>query len=82
MPRLRRLNGRDLVRLFQRFGFEVVRVRGSHHHMQRVVGGRTQNLNIPVHGKKPLQIGTLRSIYRQACRYIAEDELHDHFYTD
>ena len=45
MPRLRRLNGKELVKLFQRLGFKVVRIRGSHHHMRRVVDGQGQNLN-------------------------------------
>lgn len=82
MPRLRRLNGKEVVRILQGFGFEIVRIRGSHHHLRRVADEQRQNLNVPVHGSKPLPTGTLRSIYRQACAYISEAELMPHFYTD
>jgi hypothetical protein len=37
---------------------------------------------VPVHGKKTIAPGTLRSIYKQASAYIAEDDLKSHFYTD
>ena len=41
-------------------GFVVVRVRGSHHVMQR--GSVTTS--VPVHGDRNLKIGTLRKILR------------------
>jgi predicted RNA binding protein YcfA (HicA-like mRNA interferase family) len=70
------------VVILEGFDFEVVRIRGSHHHMQRIIEGASQNLNVPVHGKKPLALGTLASIYRQACLYVEEEELKPHFYVD
>lgn len=82
MPKLRRLDGKQLVVILERFGFQVVRIRGSHHNMRRVIDGQSQNLNIPMHGKKPLSTGTLRGIYRQALEFIPEEELRPHFYTD
>jgi predicted RNA binding protein YcfA (HicA-like mRNA interferase family) len=82
MPKLRRLNGRQVVSILEDFGFEVVRIRGSHHNMRRIVNDQNQNLNVPVHGNKDLATGTLRSIYRQALDFISEDELRRHFYTD
>ena len=82
MPRLRRLNGRETIRILERFGFELVGIRGSHHHMRRIVDGERQSINVPVHGNKPLSVGTLHSIYRQACMYVPETELKPHFYAD
>jgi predicted RNA binding protein YcfA (HicA-like mRNA interferase family) len=82
MPRLRRLSGRDVVRILEGLGFLVIRIRGSHHIMQRVVDGHTQVVNVPVHGNKPLAPGMLKRLYRDLQRYIPEDELQSHFYTD
>ena len=82
MPKLRRLSGNDIVKILESLGFVVVRVRGSHHIMRRVVAGHTQTANIPVHGSKPLAPGMLKRLYRDLQRYIPEDELTDHFYTD
>lgn len=82
MPKLLRLNGNQAIRILESFGFRIVRVRGSHHHLQRVVDDKEQNLNVPVHGSKTLHTGTLKNIYRQASEYIPEEELKAHFYTD
>jgi predicted RNA binding protein YcfA (HicA-like mRNA interferase family) len=64
MPKLRRLNGREVVAVLEDLGFELVRIRGSHHQMKRTVEGAGQTISVPVHGKKSLKIGTLKSIYR------------------
>jgi predicted RNA binding protein YcfA (HicA-like mRNA interferase family) len=82
MPKLRSLSGPEIIAIFERFGFAVIRVNGSHHIMRRVVEGKKQSLNIPVHGKKPLPTGTLRSVYRDGCQYLAEEELKPHFYAE
>ncbi|QEG33377.1 type II toxin-antitoxin system HicA family toxin [Bythopirellula goksoeyrii] len=49
-----------MVRFLEREGFEVVRVRGSHHFLQR----EELRTSVPVHQGKDLKIGTLRSILR------------------
>jgi predicted RNA binding protein YcfA (HicA-like mRNA interferase family) len=91
MPKLRRLSGQDVVRILERFGFVVIRIRGSHHILRRVVkingsdGKETedvQTVNVPVHGRKPLGPGMLRRIYRDTLRYISAKELEGNFYTD
>ncbi len=82
MPRLLRLNGREVIRILEKFDFEVIRVKGSHHRLRRSTEDENQYLTIPVHGSKPLATGTLRAIYRQACQHIDEDELRPHFYRD
>jgi predicted RNA binding protein YcfA (HicA-like mRNA interferase family) len=82
MPKLRRLTGKQVVAIMEGFGFEVIRIRGSHHHMRRIVEDTHQNLNVPIHGNKPLPTGTLNGIYRQAKEYIPERDLKSYFYTD
>ena len=81
MPRLRRLSGREVIGVLGRFGFERVWQRGSHVKVARVgPGGERQTLTIPEHAS--LDLGTLRAIFRQACRFVSADELRPHFYQD
>lgn len=57
MPRLRRLSGAELVRIFRRFGFAVHSQRGSHIKMRRVgPEGAAETLTIPAH--QEVKIGT------------------------
>ncbi len=60
MARLPRPSGKDMVDFLQRQGFTVVRVRGSHHVVQRGDVYTT----VPVHGNRSLKTGTLRKILR------------------
>ena len=78
-PRLRRLSGADVVRVLRTFGFEVVNTRGSHAKLRRDNRGEAQILTIPLH--KELAPGTLHAIYRQAARFVPEEELRPHFYS-
>ena len=90
MPKLRRLSGIEVVRIFELFDFRVVRVKGSHHVMKRILkiieGDKeravSQTLNVPVHGHKELALGTLHSIYRESLQFIPEEEIRAHFYTE
>jgi len=79
MPRLKTLSGRDVLKILSRFGFKVVSQRGSHVKLRRILSdGTKQTLTIPLH--EELDTGTLRAIFRQALRYIPEEELKPHFY--
>jgi predicted RNA binding protein YcfA (HicA-like mRNA interferase family) len=49
-----------MVRFLQQQGFVLLRVRGSHHFLER---GELRTA-VPVHGNQVLKIGTLRSILR------------------
>jgi predicted RNA binding protein YcfA (HicA-like mRNA interferase family) len=81
MPKLKRLSGDNVIAIFAQFGFAVHAQRGSHVKLRRVgSGGTAQTLTIPRH--REIDTGTLRAIIRQASRYIPEDELRPHFYTD
>ena len=81
MPRLRRLAARDIIRLLREFGFEVISMRGSHAKLARVrPPGRREILIVPMH--RQLTAGTVHAIYRQASRFIPDDELRHGFFTD
>lgn len=77
--KLRVLSGRDLVSVFERFGFVAVSQKGSHVKMRRISIAGTETLTIPYHNEIPK--GTLRTIFGQAVRYIPIVELHPHFYN-
>jgi len=54
--------------------------KGSHIKLVRILSdGSRQTLTIPNH--QELDKGTVRAIYRQALRYISENELKPHFYS-
>jgi len=68
------------VKIFNTFGFQIASQKGSHIKLQRILpDGTKQTLTIPLHDE--LDKGTIKAIYRQALRYIPENELRDHFYT-
>ena len=79
MPKLRRLAGRDVLSILHAFGFQESSQRGSHVKLVREVEGARQVLTVPLHTE--LDPGTLRAIFRQASRFIAEQDLRPHFYT-
>jgi predicted RNA binding protein YcfA (HicA-like mRNA interferase family) len=63
-----RLSGKELIRKLGKFGFEVVRVKGSHHFLKSDDGRTTV---VPVHRGEILGPGLLRKILKDA-------ELTDH----
>ena len=79
MPKLRRLSGREVVAILQGFGFQQVSQRDSHVKLVCDVEDARQVLTIPLHTE--FDSGTLRAIFRQASRFIAEQDLRSHFYS-
>ena len=49
-----------MLRFLERQGFGVLRIRGSHHFLER----GDHRTSVPLHGNTPLKIGTLRGILR------------------
>ncbi|MBI2872586.1 MAG: type II toxin-antitoxin system HicA family toxin [Chloroflexi bacterium] len=81
MPRPRRLSGDDVLAILVQHGFNVHSQRGSHVKLRRVTSaGSIQTLTIPRH--RELDPGTLHAIFRQASRFVPEDELHRDFFTE
>lgn len=79
--RLKRLSSRELVRGLHNLGFKVVSTRGSHAKLRREIqGGDRQILTVPLHAE--LAPGTLRAIFRQACRFVPESDLRSLFFRE
>ena len=79
-PKLKRLSGNDIIRILGLLGFSVVTQRGSHVKLRRIgSAGEKQTITIPLHSE--IDTGTVKAIFRQASRYVPEDQLKKHFYT-
>ena len=79
MPKLRRLSGSAVIHILEDFGFIVHSQAGSHVKLRRI-GPSGQKQTFPRH--KELDTGTLRAVFRQASRYIPDQELTPHFFTE
>jgi predicted RNA binding protein YcfA (HicA-like mRNA interferase family) len=80
-PKLRRLSGEEVVAILSKFDFVFHTQRGSHIKLRRTSSaGEKQTLTVAAH--KELDIGTLRAIFRQASKYIPEEELRPYFYSE
>lgn len=65
LPKLPRVSGEQTIAVLQRFGFEVIRQRGSHVILKKRISKAEEiGCVVPLH--RELAIGTLRSILRQA----------------
>ena len=81
MPKLKILSGKEVIKIFLSFGFIKAVQKGSHIKLMRISPHNTrQTLTIPNHHE--LDKGTIKAIYRQALRYIPENELRLHFYNE
>lgn len=63
MTKLPQINGERLIRALERDGWEVVRIRGSHHTLKRSGSGPV--LHVAVHARA-LKRGTLDAILKEA----------------
>jgi len=69
MSRLGAITGLNLIKALGRFGFEVIRTRGSHHFLRHQDGRCTV---VPVHRGETIGRGLLAQILRD-CEITAED---------
>lgn len=69
MTRLPPVSGRELVAALGRKGFEVIRVKGSHHVLRHADGRKTV---VPVHGREEIGPGLLAKILRD-CDMSRDD---------
>jgi predicted RNA binding protein YcfA (HicA-like mRNA interferase family) len=63
------ISGRELARVLERRGWQLIRVRGSHH----LYGRGAERIVIPVHGNQTLKAGLQRDLMKQAG--ITDEEL-------
>ncbi|MEA2092646.1 MAG: type II toxin-antitoxin system HicA family toxin [Patescibacteria group bacterium] len=82
MFKLKKLSGKEIIKILEVFGFEVVGQKGSHIKLkkQSIENGTKQVMTIPNH--KEMDKGTLKAIYNQATRYIAEENLRGYFFEE
>lgn len=57
------MNSSKLIRMLEEDGWQVVRIKGSHHHMKHPA--KPGLITVP-HPKKDLPVGTVRSILKTA----------------
>ena len=71
MTKRPRLTGKKLLSALQRAGFEIIRIRGSHHFLQHKDGRRTV---VPLHAGENIGPGLFSKILRD-CEMTNEELL-------
>jgi predicted RNA binding protein YcfA (HicA-like mRNA interferase family) len=64
------ISGKELVKVLEKQGFDVIRINGSHHRMKHLDGRVT---TVPVHKKEDLPRGLLRKIIREDLKMDVEE---------
>ena len=70
MPKVPRVTGQQAIKAFERVGFVVDRIRGSHHVLCRP--NDSVRLSIPCHPGKTVGVGLLSSQIKAANMTVAE----------
>jgi predicted RNA binding protein YcfA (HicA-like mRNA interferase family) len=68
---MKAISGKELARLLERRGWELLRINGSHHIYGKQ--GSIVRLSVPIHGNQALKIGLQRHLLKLA--EITENEL-------
>jgi predicted RNA binding protein YcfA (HicA-like mRNA interferase family) len=61
---MKAVSGKEKCRILERNGWELFKTSGSHHKYGKI--GNPAILIIPIHGNKPLRIGILSKILKDA----------------
>ena len=54
-------NGKELISILKRIGFEVISIKGSHHYLRHEDGRATV---VPVHSKEDIGVGLLQKMLK------------------
>ena len=73
MTNIPRVDGAKLIKILRRLGFEVIRIKGSHHFLRHPDGRSTV---VPVHSKETIGIGLFHKILKD-CE-LTFDEFRRH----
>ncbi len=60
MPKLSPISGKKIIKLLKRHGFEVVRIKGSHHFLKNKENNFVTT--VPVHKNEDLRAGMIKDI--------------------
>lgn len=71
MSNLPSFDGRKLIKILKTFGFEVLRIKGSHHFLKHSDGRSTV---VPVHGKENIGVGLFHKVLKD-CEITLEEFL-------
>ncbi len=63
-PRLPVVSGKDVIRVLQKFGYEVARQKGSHVRLRHVSDPQKVPVTVPMHDE--IAFGTLKRILQDA----------------
>ena len=55
------MNGSNIIKILEKHGWEILRIRGSHYRM----GKKRMRTTVPIHGRQDLGKGLLSAIERQ-----------------
>ena len=69
-PKLPVISGEDLIRVLQKFGYEIVRQKGSHVRLRNESQRQSLPVTVPLH--KEIARGTLKSILADASISVEE----------
>lgn len=61
----RNIDGDELARLLNRYGYHIDHQTGSHQRLTAVIAGKNHTITIPRH--KPLRVGTLHEILKDVA---------------
>lgn len=61
---MRSLSGKELARLVESHGWQLLRIHGSHHIYGK--SGNIVRLSIPIHGNTPLKLGLQKHLLKMA----------------
>lgn len=64
------ISGKELIRILENAGWQVIRIHGSHHILMK--SGHTERISVPVHGNQPLKIGLLKHLLKIAGIDVSE----------
>lgn len=64
------LSGKEFIKLLEKLGFVIIKIRGSHYRMKHSDGRVT---TIPVHKNEDLPKGLMRKIIREDLKLELED---------
>ena len=67
----RDIDGEELARKLDKYGYKITRQTGSHIRLTSAVKGAEHHITIPAHN--PLKIGTLSSILNEVASYLEMD---------
>ncbi len=74
-PKLPQVSGQDLVRFLEKLGYQIIRQKGSHIRLRKIMSIGEHNISIPNH--KTIAKGTLNDILTRVSLWnnISKEEL-------